>query len=111
MTPIRIRRISASDTLAQARTPQELLTALYANRGVTDLAEVAPGLAALEPMTALRGLGQAVVLLAELVQSGGHILVVGDYDADGATGSALAVRGLKALGASAGVLSGAEPVR
>nr|WP_207280916.1 single-stranded-DNA-specific exonuclease RecJ [Thiocystis violacea] len=85
--------------MAQARTPQDLLTALYANRGLTEPAEAAPGLVALEPMTALRGLGQAVVLLAELVQGGGHILVVGDYDADGATGSALAVRGLKSLGA------------
>jgi single-stranded-DNA-specific exonuclease len=51
-------------------------------------------------VAALAGIDLAADLLARQVQSGGHILVVGDYDADGATGSALAVRGLRALGAA-----------
>ncbi len=54
----------------------------------------------MHPVVALAGIEQAADLLAHQVQAGGHILVVGDYDADGATGSALAVRGLRALGAT-----------
>ncbi|MBK1722771.1 single-stranded-DNA-specific exonuclease RecJ [Thiocystis violacea] len=100
MTSVRIRRLRAQDSFAQARTPRDVLAVLYANRGLGEADEPTPGLAALAPATALRGLGQAVVLLAELIQQGGHILVVGDYDADGATGSAVAIRGLRALGAA-----------
>ena len=51
-------------------------------------------------MAALAGIDRAADLLAQQVRAGGHILVVGDYDADGATGSALAVRVLRALGAA-----------
>lgn len=100
MTPIHIRRFHSHDPFEQVSTPQELLAALYANRGLSRPEEAALGLSALEPMTTLRGLGEAVVVLARLIEAGGHILVVGDYDADGATGSAVAVRGLRALGAA-----------
>lgn len=99
VTEIRIRRLSDADQLARVRSPEELLSALYAHRGLDDPAALSLGLADLAAVTALRGLDRAVVLLAELIQGGGHILVVGDYDADGATGSAVAVRGLRALGA------------
>lgn len=46
------------------------------------------------------GMGAAVDLLAEAVTGGRRILVVGDFDADGATGTALAVRALRAMGAT-----------
>ncbi|WP_295403966.1 DHH family phosphoesterase, partial [uncultured Thiocystis sp.] len=100
MTPIQIRRIPNHADIAAAQTPAELLAALYANRGLTDAEEAAPGLGALESMGALHGLDRAVALLADQLRAGGHLLIVGDYDADGATGSALAVRGLRALGAA-----------
>ncbi|WP_209262435.1 single-stranded-DNA-specific exonuclease RecJ [Thiorhodococcus minor] len=77
-----------------------MLTAIYANRGLMDPTQAAPGLADLAPVSQLRGLDAAVDLLAERLRGGGHIVVVGDYDADGATGSAVAVRGLRALGAA-----------
>lgn len=99
MTPPRIRRLAAGDPFTALRTPGEVLSQLYRNRGLSDPAEVAPGLAALAGAGELRGLGAAVEVLTALIGDGGHILVVGDYDADGATGSALAVRGLRALGA------------
>ena len=54
----------------------------------------------MHPFSALKGIATAAQLLALSVRGGGHILIVGDYDADGATGSALAVRGLKAMGAT-----------
>lgn len=57
-------------------------------------------MSALHPFESLQDIGTAADLLARCVLVGKSILVVGDYDADGATGSALAVRGLRAMGAS-----------
>jgi single-stranded-DNA-specific exonuclease len=99
VTAIRIRRVPDQDAPIQARHPDELLSVLYAHRGLSDPAEAAPGLGTLAPMTALHGMDAAVDRLVEAIQSDQSILVVGDYDADGATGSALAVRGLRDLGA------------
>ena len=45
------------------------------------------------------GLNRACSILAEAIANGARILVVGDFDADGATGTALAVHGLKSMGA------------
>jgi single-stranded-DNA-specific exonuclease len=95
-----IRRAPTAAALAAARTPAELLSRLYSNRGLKDAEEAAPGLSALHPATALRGIDQAVELLVHYIRGGGHLLIVSDYDADGATGGALAVRGLRGLGAA-----------
>ncbi len=76
----------------------ELLSHLYRARGADAGCDL--GLTGLYPASGLKGIDQAADLLAGRVLDGGHILVVGDYDADGATGSALAVRGLSALGAA-----------
>lgn len=57
-------------------------------------------MSALHPYDSLKDIGLAADLLAHSVRTGGSILIIGDYDADGATGSALAVRGLRAMGAS-----------
>jgi single-stranded-DNA-specific exonuclease len=57
-------------------------------------------LARLLPPDALGQLPQAAVLLADAIAGGRHIVVVGDFDCDGATGTAVAVRGLRLLGAS-----------
>jgi single-stranded-DNA-specific exonuclease len=48
----------------------------------------------------LQGLDDAAALLADCIEQGRRILVVGDFDADGATGTAVAVRGLRGLGAA-----------
>lgn len=95
-----IRRAASAAALAAARTPAELLSRLYSHRGVEDAEEAAPGLSALHPASALRGIDQAVELLLHHIRGGGHLLIVSDYDADGATGGALAVRGLRSLGAA-----------
>ncbi|MBK1695443.1 single-stranded-DNA-specific exonuclease RecJ [Chromatium weissei] len=97
---IHIRRLPHHAAVAAATTPAALLNAVYANRGVPADTEVTPPLAALEPAHSLRGLNAAISLLEQQLLTGGHLLVIGDYDADGATGSALAVRGLRALGAA-----------
>jgi single-stranded-DNA-specific exonuclease len=67
-------------------------------RGVTTGAQVSLGLAGMLPPDCLGGVGRAAEILADAVTQGQKILVVGDFDADGATGTALAVLSLKAMG-------------
>ncbi len=100
VTPVQIRRIPQDPAQPPPVTPGELLRRLYAGRGQGD-ADADPGLGDLAPYQSLAGLEGAVALLVATLRAGGPILVVGDYDADGATGSALAVLGLRALGAPA----------
>lgn len=76
-----------------------LLARVYAARGVVDEAELDLGLSGLLPFQDLKGIEDAVALLCAAISQRQKILVVGDFDADGATSSALAVRALRACGA------------
>jgi single-stranded-DNA-specific exonuclease len=77
-----------------------LLTRLYAARGVQSAAELDKGLARLIPFQQLKGIDTAVSLLVTALAQGQRILIVGDFDADGATASAVGVLGLRMLGAA-----------
>nr|WP_084191422.1 single-stranded-DNA-specific exonuclease RecJ [Algiphilus aromaticivorans] len=72
---------------------------VYAGRGVAESAQADYGLSRLLPPDGLGGLDAAADLLAEAVSAGRRICIAGDYDADGATSTALLLRGLRALGA------------
>ena len=76
-----------------------LLAQLYAARGVTGAAELDDGLARLLPPGDLLGIDAAAALLADAIASDQHLCIVADYDCDGATACAVAVRGLRLLGA------------
>ena len=76
-----------------------LLTRLYAARGVQTAAELDKGLARLIPFQQLKGIDAAVDLLVVALQQRQRILIVGDFDADGATASSVGVLGLRQLGA------------
>lgn len=76
----------------------EPLAGILANRGIHSCDELALGVQGLISPSQLAGLDGAVELLVEALQQQSRILIVGDYDADGATGTALAMRGLAALG-------------
>jgi single-stranded-DNA-specific exonuclease len=67
-------------------------------RGVTTSKQVSLDLSDMLPPDTLGGVGHAAGLLADAVMQGQRVLVVGDFDADGATGTALAVLSLKAMG-------------
>ena len=75
-----------------------LLQRLYTARGVQHANELALGLDGLLPITSLEGVEAAAELLAKHHAAGSRVLVVGDFDADGATSSALMVRCLRAFG-------------
>ena len=76
-----------------------LLARLYAARGVHDAAELDESLGQLLPPAPLAGSKQAARLLADAIAANGHVCVVADYDCDGATACAVALRGLRLLGA------------
>ncbi|SJL85362.1 single-stranded-DNA-specific exonuclease RecJ [Vibrio palustris] len=76
----------------------ELLRRLYVNRGVTDLAQLEKSTKSLHSYQQLFGIEQAVTLLFEAISTHKRIIVVGDFDADGATSSALSVLALRMLG-------------
>ncbi|NLD00362.1 MAG: single-stranded-DNA-specific exonuclease RecJ [Gammaproteobacteria bacterium] len=77
-----------------------LLTRIYAARGVETATELEKGLARLLPVNLLKGMDTAVALLAQALQQRQRILIVGDFDADGATASCVGMLGLKMLGAA-----------
>jgi single-stranded-DNA-specific exonuclease len=91
-----IRRRHVPDAGAWPSGMHPLLARLYAARGVRDAAP--SRLAHLMPPSALGGLECACNLLAAAIASQRRLCVVGDFDADGATGTAVAVRGLRLLG-------------
>ncbi|MDI1237108.1 MAG: single-stranded-DNA-specific exonuclease RecJ [Polaromonas sp.] len=77
-----------------------LLAQLYAARGVRTADELDDGLARLLPPASMKGTAEAAVLLADAIAANRKICVVADYDCDGATACAVALRGLRLLGAS-----------
>ena len=76
-----------------------LLARLYAARGVTGTEELDDALAKLLPPSSMLGLDAAAKLLADSIANHQRICIVADYDCDGATACAVAVRGLRLLGA------------
>ena len=76
-----------------------VLRRIYAARGVASFAGTQLRLANLLPPDALGGIEAASALLADAIRNDHRIVIVGDFDCDGATGTAVGVRGLRMLGA------------
>jgi single-stranded-DNA-specific exonuclease len=76
-----------------------LLARLYAARGVRQPTEVQYPLSALLPIDRLRNARAMAAILADAIAAGKRLLIVADYDADGATACAVGLRGLRAFGA------------
>lgn len=77
-----------------------LLQRLYASRGVLHAQELERSVKGMLPWTQLNGIEKAVEMLYDAFRQERHIVVVGDFDADGATSTALSVLALRALGYS-----------
>jgi single-stranded-DNA-specific exonuclease len=93
------RALPPSPELAAGGLPP-LLTRVYANRGVRSASELQLSLHDLLPPDTLTGADAAACLLADAMAAGRRLLVIGDFDADGATSTALALGALRALGAA-----------
>ena len=76
-----------------------LLARIYAARGISGVTQLETGLARLLPFTQLKNAQHMAVLLADAITQRKKMLIVADYDCDGATACAVGVRGLRAFGA------------
>jgi single-stranded-DNA-specific exonuclease len=94
------RRPAADDTHLPASLPP-LLRRLYALRGVQGEQELERGVKGMLPWQQLDGIDAAVSLLQQALADGRRIMVVGDFDADGATSTALTVLALRSMGGAA----------
>ena len=99
MKPRRIERRAVGDEAGLPVDLHPLLRRLYAARGVATRRDLDLALASLADYRTLGGTDTAVALLADALAAQKRILVVGDFDADGATSSALLVRALRRFGA------------
>lgn len=75
-----------------------ILARVYAARNLKSRQELEKSLEYIHPMEALAGIDQAQKLLYEMLLTGGRVLIVADFDADGATSCVVAVRALRAMG-------------
>ena len=88
-----------------------LLARLFAARGIRSVEELDDGLTHLLKPEALLHADAAARLLADAIDAQRHICIVADYDCDGATACAVAMRGLAMLGAAPGTLACVVPDR
>lgn len=105
MTSIVQRQVSAEVTqVLQAAGVSPLMSRLFAARGVVDVSQMSANLSSLLPPQSLTHNQAMAKLLADAIATNKKLLVIGDYDADGATATAVAVKGLRVLGANVGFL-------
>jgi single-stranded-DNA-specific exonuclease len=99
--PLIVQRTVSAHALARltASGCHPLLARIYAARGVAEAHELEDDFKRLHPLDAMRNLAEMARLLADAIASGARLLIVADYDADGATACAVGMRALRAFGA------------
>jgi single-stranded-DNA-specific exonuclease len=101
MTRIAIRSFPEHETeLLRQGGIHPVLARLFAARGLTSTAELSSELAALMQPSGLLHIDRAAEFLADSIAAGKRMVIVADYDCDGATACATAIRGLRAMGAN-----------
>ncbi|WP_455811187.1 single-stranded-DNA-specific exonuclease RecJ [Pseudomonas graminis] len=93
-----LRRREATDTAALPADLHPLLRRLYARRGIHQASELERGAKYLHPFQSLSGIQAAVDILQRALADNLCIMIVGDFDADGATSTALTVLALRSMG-------------
>jgi single-stranded-DNA-specific exonuclease len=96
--PPTLRRRPAGEAGSLPESLHPVLRRVYAARGLCHAEDLPLELRALLPVSTLDGIGPATELLVAHIERGSRILVVGDFDADGATSTALVLRQLARLG-------------
>jgi len=94
------RRAPGSEQLPIFSQVPHALARIYASRGVQSQAELGRNLKELLPDSEMKGMNEAVARLTHAVVSNESMLIVGDFDCDGATSTAVAVLGLRMMGAT-----------
>lgn len=93
-----LRRREAADESGLPAELHPLLRRLYATRGLKSPDELERGVKGLQPYELLDGIEAGVNLLQQALVERQRIMIVGDFDADGATSTALAVLSLRSMG-------------
>src|ERR1700722_173784 len=94
-----IVRRDVSTNLFDSNLPP-LLQRIYSARGIASAYELERGLEHLYPYHSLSNMEQALPCLIEAMELSQHIMIIGDFDTDGATSTAVAVKCLMGLGAN-----------
>lgn len=97
---IEIQRRPEPDLSLLPDSIPSILKRVYINRGITDVAQLETSARGLHSYQQLGGIEQAVELLFQAINEQKRIIIVGDFDADGATSSALSVLALRMLGSN-----------
>lgn len=97
---IQLRRREADETVDLPADLPPLLRRLYSSRGVRSALELERSVKGMLPWQQLSGVEKAVEILYSAFRDGTRIIVVGDFDADGATSTALSILAMRALGCS-----------
>jgi single-stranded-DNA-specific exonuclease len=96
-----IRRREAPDTPSDfSAAVHSVLHNVYLSRGIRTDEQLANELPRLSTPDSFKGLRDAAALIADSIERDEHILILGDFDADGATSCALSVLALRAMGAA-----------
>ncbi|MGN1282118.1 MAG: single-stranded-DNA-specific exonuclease RecJ [Succinivibrio sp.] len=94
-----VRRAKVEDSHLAAFVSDPVIRQILARRGIKSLSDVECALCDILHYRDLHDISKASSIIADAIEAGDPILVAGDYDVDGITGTALGVRGLKDLGA------------
>ncbi|HAS6169249.1 TPA: single-stranded-DNA-specific exonuclease RecJ [Vibrio vulnificus] len=97
---IEIQRRPEPDLSLLPDSVPDILKRIYLNRGIQDISQLETAVKGLHSYQKLHGIELAVELLFEAIREQKRIIVVGDFDADGATSSALSVLALRMLGSN-----------
>ncbi len=95
---MKLVRRQPSGKLCRDISQASLIERVFAMRGINHQDELEVGLNKLHPISALKDIEKATELLVDTIKNYQKILVIGDFDADGATSTALTVRAIKAMG-------------
>ncbi len=100
--PLIIQRTVSADAVARLVSAgcHPLLARIYAARGVAEPLDLDDAYTRLHPLDAMLNLAHMAGLLADAIKDGLRLLIVADYDADGATACAVGMRALRAFGAN-----------
>ena len=93
-----VSRVSDVSTAIEQSDLNSLLKRVYANRGIESCDQIDYSMQGLLDFKQMKGIEQAASLIADAVMNNDSLVVVGDFDADGATSSALMMRALRSMG-------------
>ncbi|KTC86792.1 single-stranded-DNA-specific exonuclease RecJ [Legionella brunensis] len=97
---MRIKQRGVSSLLPSLSDYPAVLQRIYASRGIKDASQLDKSLQALLPFNSLTDIEKASLRLEQALRAKERILIIGDFDADGATSTTLAISALRVMGAS-----------